>query len=79
MSRGEPLTDEDREDWLASLAELIQLERPIVLACSALKTEYREYLSESDFGLRFVFLTSRLRLLKTDSLQGGSLHANFFA
>ena len=56
MSRGEPLTDEDREDWLASLAELIQSERPIVLACSALKTEYREYLSESDIGLRFVFL-----------------------
>ena len=56
MSRGEPLTDEDREDWLASLAELIQSERPIVLACSALKTEYREYLSKSDIGLRFVFL-----------------------
>ena len=56
MSRGEPLTDEDREDWLASLAELIQSEPPIVLACSALKTEYREYLSESDIGLRFVFL-----------------------
>ena len=56
MSRGEPLTDEDRVDWLVSLAELIKAERPIVLACSALKTEYREYLSESDIGLRFVFL-----------------------
>ena len=56
MSRGEPLTDEDREDWLASLAGLIQLERPIVLACSALKKEYREYLSQSDIDLRFVFL-----------------------
>ena len=47
MSRGEPLTDEDREDWLASLAELIQSQQPIVLACSALKKKLclHEYLS----------------------------------
>ena len=38
------------------MAGLIQLERPIVLACSALKKEYREYLSQSDIDLRFVFL-----------------------
>ena len=56
MSRGEPLTDEDREDWLASLANLIQSQRPIVLACSALKKEYREYLLQSDIDLRFIFL-----------------------
>ena len=37
MSLGQPLTDHDREDWLASLAELIFAEKPIVLACSALK------------------------------------------
>ena len=77
MSRGEPLTDEDREDWLASLAELIQSERPIVLACSALKTEYREYLSESDIGLRFVFLDVPFEVAKTDSLQGRVISCQF--
>ena len=56
MSLGQPLTDHDREDWLASLAELIFAEKPIVLACSALKKEYREYLSRSDISLRFIFL-----------------------
>ena len=56
MSLGQPLTDDDREDWLASLAELILAEKPIVLACSALKKEYREYLSRSDISLRFIFL-----------------------
>ena len=56
MSLGQPLTDDDREDWLASLAELILAEKPIVLACSALKKEYREHLSQSDISLRFIFL-----------------------
>ncbi|MBC8103739.1 MAG: AAA family ATPase [Cytophagales bacterium] len=40
-----PLTDEDRAPWLATLRRLIEerldRETPMVLACSALKREYR--------------------------------------
>jgi gluconokinase len=45
MSRGEPLTDADRADWLARLnGELrarMDTGRSTVLACSALKARYR--------------------------------------
>ncbi|MFP4138041.1 MAG: gluconokinase, partial [Halomonas sp.] len=45
MRRGIPLTDDDRSDWLATLAGLIADHRrrglPLVVACSALKRRYR--------------------------------------
>lgn len=48
MARGEPLTDDDREPWLAKLAEWIAEHhrngRSTVLACSALKRRYRDTL-----------------------------------
>ncbi len=48
MRRGIPLTDEDRKPWLQTLAGLIDSARDrgenIVLACSALKHAYQEYL-----------------------------------
>ena len=48
MHRGVPLTDEDRKPWLQTLAGLIDDARDrgenIVLACSALKHAYQEYL-----------------------------------
>ena len=43
MSSGEPLTDADRQPWLASLAaKLLEMEEKggAVLACSALKNAY---------------------------------------
>lgn len=48
MSRGEALTDEDRWPWLASLVEymLQNHHQKFVLACSALKASYRDYLSQ---------------------------------
>lgn len=50
MTAGIPLTDEDREPWLATLNELMRgwVAKGIhgVLACSALKASYRETLSE---------------------------------
>lgn len=43
MAGGTPLTDEDRLPWLKTLSN--QLERPhVVLACSALKSSYRDVL-----------------------------------
>lgn len=48
MSHGIPLTDEDRMPWLAELAALLksQEEEGAVLACSALKENYRLLLQE---------------------------------
>lgn len=56
MARGEPLTDEDRASWLASLCDKLR-ERPgVVVTCSALKRAYREQLRQASPGLRFAFL-----------------------
>ena len=50
MSRGIPLTDADRAPWLAAIREhiLSALENAqcLVVACSALKQQYRDYLSQ---------------------------------
>ena len=60
MSRGIPLTDEDRADWLNTLAGLIhqQLEKlePGILACSALKQRYRRRLAAAGDAVSFVYL-----------------------
>lgn len=49
LKQGIPLTDADRWPWLASLRAVIQRHvaegRSAVVACSALKRVYREYLS----------------------------------
>ena len=59
MTKGEPLTDADREAWLDALATLLRghaVERtPAVLACSALKQRYRDRLTV-DPTVRFVHL-----------------------
>lgn len=59
MAAGQPLTDEDRRDWLQALTEqLSQAERTgAVLACSALKRSYRDRLRMGAPGLRLVHLT----------------------
>ena len=48
MSRGIPLNDEDRKPWLLKLKNLIDLtisqDKNAILACSALKSSYREIL-----------------------------------
>lgn len=48
MSAGIPLTDADRDGWLATLAGFIaeahRAERGLVVACSALKRRYRDRL-----------------------------------
>ena len=56
MSQGIPLTDDDRVQWLADLAELIQQESGLVLACSALKPAYRQRLREGNDTLNFIYL-----------------------
>jgi len=48
MSRGEPLTDADRQPWLETLAGELAASRArsesVVLACSALRRRYRDIL-----------------------------------
>lgn len=61
MSAGIPLTDEDRVDWLETLAALIREEtragRNGVIACSALKKAYRDVLRHYDRRqVAFVYL-----------------------
>ncbi len=60
MASGIPLTDADRAPWLRALRETIQSwianRQNVILACSALKESYREYLSV-DPTVRFVYLS----------------------
>lgn len=57
MSRGIPLTDADRAEWLAILGrQLAAHPAGVVLTCSALKRAYRDRLRAAAPGLRFVFL-----------------------
>ena len=48
MSRGIPLEDEDRWPWLSAIVEyVLQSHRhTFILACSALKQSYRDYLDQ---------------------------------
>jgi len=60
MSEGHPLEDADRWPWLEAVRHAITREtarsRPIVVACSALTTAYREFLRDGMPGLEFAFL-----------------------
>jgi gluconokinase len=56
MAQGEPLTDEDRASWLATLAEQLRRQPGALVACSALKRAYRDQLRAASPGLRFAFL-----------------------
>ena len=59
MRNGIPLDDDDRASWLSALRDLIDESfsagTDLVLACSALKQKYRDYLSENS-EVRFVYL-----------------------
>ena len=59
MSRGIPLNDADREPWLeairAAMLQLSAAHQNVVLACSALKSSYRERL-EIGPEVKFVYL-----------------------
>ena len=67
MRSGHPLTDEDRWPWLEALLEQIErflaVEEDAVLACSALKRKYREYLRVSP-DVKLVFLRGDFALIE---------------
>ena len=66
LSRGEALSDQDRQPWLEQLHDLIAqhvLEhKPMVLACSALKEKHRETLVR-DLDVTLVFLHGSAELI----------------
>jgi gluconokinase len=67
MSRGVPLSDDDRIPWLHSLREaMLQWDaqhRNVVLACSALKRSYRELL-QINSTVKLVYLKASYELLR---------------
>jgi gluconokinase len=67
MAAGHPLTDADRAPWLAECGDWLlaqrALDRPAILACSALKRSYRDELRRRVPDLRIVYLTGERDLL----------------
>lgn len=48
MSRGEPLTDEDRRPWLTQIGEHFhKSSQDLVISCSALRRSYRQFIQQS--------------------------------
>lgn len=60
MAEGDPLTDEDREPWLRTLASMIEQRDAAgvstVLTCSALRRPYRDILRTAKQDLYFIHL-----------------------
>ncbi len=77
MSSGVPLTDDDRVQWLRSLAMRIREAKDagtgLVMTCSALKRSYRDILRAESRELRFVFLKGQ-RALIAERLAGRRGH-----
>jgi gluconokinase len=65
MRKGTPLTDADREFWLRSIRDLINgQKRTVVIACSALKRSYRDYLSVPEKEVVFIYLKGEPEILR---------------
>lgn len=68
MTRGIPLTDDDRAGWLSALADIarrtLSAGQSAVIACSALKQRYREQLTVDPTRVRFVFLKGSMAELR---------------
>jgi len=68
MSRGEPLTDVYRLPWLQTLqtaiAQWLQADKNVILACSALKTSYRQILCIDDSRVKLVYLQGNYELIE---------------
>ena len=62
-----PLDDSDRAPWLESLHDLIlsslKADSPGVLACSALKENYRQQLVQGNDGVGFIYLKGSYELI----------------
>ncbi|MDN3552652.1 gluconokinase [Halomonas almeriensis] len=76
MSQGQPLTDEDRETWLITLAGLYadyhRRGQTLVIGCSALKRHYRDKLRAATPSLDILYLHGeRATLMQRLDKRGG--------
>ncbi len=69
MSRGVPLTDDDRWPWLDAIGAWIDAQhrdgRPGIVSCSALKRVYRQRLLAGRPQVRLVYLSGNKDLIGT--------------
>ena len=69
MTAGTPLTDSDRGPWLAALnrqlVSVLAANRHPVLACSALKENYRTRLLEGVKGVAVIYLNGSYELIRS--------------
>jgi gluconokinase len=67
MSHGIPLGDADRLPWLQALQQAIdewlKTDTNVVLACSALKSSYRQFLCQESEQVKLVFLKGTFELI----------------
>ena len=88
MSRGIPLHDEDRKPWLLKLKHLINTtiseDKSAILACSALKSSYREILQVEHPEIVLIYLQgdyeqilARLKQRKEHFMQAEMLRSQF--
>lgn len=68
MRRGIPLSEADRTPWLQDLQTVIQNwlqeNKNVVLACSALKQSYRQYLIVDSDRIKIVYLKGHYQLIQ---------------
>ena len=63
MSRGEPLTDDDRWPWLAKVGQTLA-PAPLIIGCSALKRRYRDLIrAEAQHPVTFIHLSGSRELI----------------
>lgn len=66
MRGGMPLTDDDRWPWLDRVAEVLAMDAPVIVGCSALRRAYRERLRARAGGpVRFIHLTGSREVIAT--------------
>jgi gluconokinase len=56
MRHGIPLTDSDRQPWLAALRDIMEQNQDVIIACSSLKETYRDYLQDGHPDLIWIYL-----------------------
>ena len=68
MRQGIPLNDDDRRPWLEALRHAIEeahhTNANLILACSALKGSYRDFLGEQSDQVKFIFLNGSFDLIE---------------
>jgi carbohydrate kinase (thermoresistant glucokinase family) len=75
MARGTPLTDEERQPWLLSIATLMRENQSagLIIACSALKRSYRDVITQAAPTTFFIALHGTREVLH-QRLAGRSGH-----